>query len=404
MKAPAGRRRILMLLGNNPFPQDQRVSQEAASLVQAGYEVSIVCPRSNGQPPRDQWRGVHVYRYRKPFDPQGAIGYALEYAQATLAALALSVRVALERGFDVIHAHNPPDTYWLVGALYKPFGKRFVYDHHDLSPEMYSARFPDRRGGMLRSILGALEKLSYRVSDHVLVTNESYRRVAIGRGRMSADKVTVVRNGPDFERVHQVPDDPELRARAATLLGYVGVMGYQDGIDHLLRAIAHLVYDLGRTDTLAVLIGGGDAWEEMRRLAVELEIEPYVWFTGPVDGDELMRLLSTVDVCLDPDPSNPYTDRSTMIKMMEYMTLGKPIVAFDLTEHRVTAGEAAVYVEADDDLEFARAIAELMDDPERRARMGAFGRRRVQSELEWAYSVQHLLEAYAQLFGEPLLS
>jgi len=393
-----------MLLGNNPFPQDQRVSQEAASLVEAGYEVSIVCPRLNGQPPRDRWRGVHVYRYRKPFDPQGAVGYALEYAQATLAALALSVRVALERGFDVIHAHNPPDTYWLVGALYKPFGKRFVYDHHDLSPEMYSARFPDRPGGMLRSILGALEKLSYRVSDHVLVTNESYRRVAIGRGRMSADKVTVVRNGPDFGRVHQVPADPELRARAATLLGYVGVMGYQDGIDHLLRAIAHLVYDLGRTDTLAVLIGGGDAWEEMRRLAVELEIEPYVWFTGPVDGDELMRLLSTVDVCLDPDPSNPYTDRSTMIKMMEYMTLGKPIVAFDLTEHRVTAGEAAVYVEADDDLEFARAIAELMDDPERRARMGAFGRRRVQSELEWAYSVQHLLEAYAQLFGEPLLS
>jgi glycosyltransferase involved in cell wall biosynthesis len=400
MTASAGKRRSLMLLGNNPFPQDERVAREAYSLVKAGYVVTVVCPRAAGQPRRECWRRVQVYRYRRPPDPQGTLGYALEYVQATLAALGLSIRVAAGGGFDLLHAHNPPDTYWLLAALYKPFGKRFLYDHHDLSPEMYAARFSKRPSPALRSMLTLLEKLSYRFADHVIATNESYRKVAIERGGMAPEQVTVVRNGPDLERVHPVDPDPELRARAGTILGYVGVMGYQDGLDHLLRALRHLVHDLGRTDMLAVLIGKGDARDEMQRLAHELELDQHVWFTGRISDEDLLRYLCTADICLDPDPSNPFTDRSTMIKMAEYMALGKPIVAFDLPEHRVTAEEAAVYVRPNDELEFARAIAALIDDPERRALMGAIGRERVAEKLQWDLSVPALIEAYERVLGD----
>jgi glycosyltransferase involved in cell wall biosynthesis len=400
MKASAGKRRILMLLGNNPFPQDERVAQEAYSLVDAGYDVAVVCQRLRSQRRRERWRGVEIYRYRKLGDAQSAVGYMLEYLQATLAALALSLRVSFNSGFDVLHAHNPPDTYWVLGAIYKPLGKRFVYDHHDLSPEMYAARFPGRSNRLVRWALTFFERLSYRVADHVIATNESYRKVAIERGGIASDQVTVVRNGPDLERVHPVDPDPELRARAGTLLGYVGLMGYQDGLDHLLRAVHHLVQDLGRTDVLAVLIGRGDAWGELQELTAKLGLERYVWFTGRIPDSDMLRFLSTVDICLDPDPSNAFTDRSTMIKMSEYMALGKPIVAFDLPEHRVTAREAALYARPNDDLEFARAIAELMDDPDRRETMGRAGRRRVESELEWSHSVPPLLAAYARIFGE----
>ncbi len=389
-----------MFLGNYPFPQDQRVSQEAYSLVAAGYRVSVICPRSAGQPRREHVHGVAVYRYRKPIEAQGMLGYAFEYLYTTAAALALSISVALRDGFDVIHAHSPPDTYALVAMTYKLFGKRFVYDHHDLSPEMYMVRFPS---GGRRSIYAALihlERVSYRVADRIIATNNSYRKIAIERGGVAPEKVTVVRNGPNLERIRAVEPDPDLRAEAATILGYVGVMGYQDGLDHLLRAVDHLVHQLGRTNTLAVLIGAGDAWEEMREMANELGLEQHVRFTGRISDDDMLRILSTADICLDPDPSNPFTDRSTMIKMMEYMAIGKPIVAFDLPEHRVTADKAAVYVKPNDDCEFARAIAELMDDPGRRARMGTFGRRRVESELQWAHSAPRLLAAYADLLND----
>jgi glycosyltransferase involved in cell wall biosynthesis len=400
MKASAGKHRILMLLGNNPFPQDARVRQEAFSLAEAGYHVSVVCPRANGQPRRELVRGVHVYRYRKSFDAKRPLGYAFEYLEATVAALVLSIRVAFEEGFDVIHAHNPPDTYGLVAAVYKLFGRRFVYDHHDLSPEMYEARFPHSPRRSIVNTLIALEKLSHRLADHVIATNESYRLIAIERGGVDPGKVSVVRNGPDLERIRPVEGDEALGAQASTILGYVGVMGYQDGLDHLLRAVHHLVYDLGRTDAYAVLIGKGDAWTEMKQMATALEIDDYVRFTGHIPDDEMLQLLSTADICLVPDPSNAFTDRSTMIKIMEYMALGKPIVAFDLPEHRVTAQEAAMYARPNDDLEFARTIAALIDDPQRRAKMGEFGRRRAVSELSWDCSVPHLLAVYAELFAD----
>jgi len=394
MRDSAGSARVLMLLGNNPYPHDPRVRREAVALASAGYEVTVICPRLPSQSRSERIDGVRVLRYRTPERVPGAAGYIVEYAYATLASLALSLRVLRRHGFDVVHAHNPPDTFALIGALYKLLGKRFVFDHHDLAPEMYDARFGGRGSRVVRTVLVLLEKLSCRLADHVIAANRSYRAVEIERGKVAPERITVVRNGPGFDDVRPTGPDPGLRARAGTLVGYLGVMGYQDGVDHLLRAMRHLVEDLGRRDALCILIGRGDAREDLERLARELQIEDHVLFTGFIPVADVVRHLSTVDVCVDPDPSNPFNDRSTMIKVMDYMSFARPIVAFDLPENRFTAGEAAHHVRPNDDLELARAIVELMDDPERRARMGAAGRTRVTSELAWEHSIPPLLGAY----------
>lgn len=388
-----------MLLGNTAYPEDVRVLYEARTLVEAGYEVAVICPLDRGQPRRERLDGVDVYRYPNPIRASGFVGHALEYGLATVAAAVLSARVLVRGGFDVVHAHNPPDTYGLVAAPYKLLGKRFVFDHHDLAPEMYDARFAEDANPLVRRALVLLEKLCCRLADHVIATNESYRAMEIERGGVSPDAITVVRNGPDLETRAPVAPDPELRARAGTLLGYVGVMGKQDGVEHLLYALRHLVYDLGKTDVLCVLIGRGDMWEELKRLARELGLEDHAWFTGFVPDEDLLRYLSTVDICVDPDPSNPFNDRSTMIKMLEYMALAKPIAAFDLPEHRVTAQGAAVYAQPNDDYALARAIAELVDDRPRREAMGALGRRRVEGALSWPHSAPRLLEAYEKLLS-----
>ena len=387
-----------MLLGNNPYPADVRVRLEALTLVQAGYDVSVLCPRSPGQERKERIDGVEVNRYRNPVQPRGALGYATEYGAATIAALGFGLRRLLRDGFDVLHAHNPPDTFSLVGAVFKPFGKRFVYDHHDLAPEMYDARFGSRANRFVRRALLLFERLSFRVADHVIATNESYREIAITRGGIRPEDITIVRNGPDLNASFSASPDSALRARAETILAYVGNMARQDGIDHLLRALRHLVYDLGRSSTLCVLIGRGDAHEDLRRLADELGLADHVWFTGFIPRADLLRYVATADICVDPDPSNPFNDRSSMIKMSEYMALGKPIVAFDLPEHRFTADQAAVYAKPNDDLDFARVIAELSRDSEKRAEMGRFGRQRVEESLAWQHSVPHLLEAYQSIW------
>jgi len=318
-----------------------------------------------------------------------------------VAALLLSIVVFFERGFDVIHAHNPPDLFVLIAALYKLMGKRFIFDHHDLAPEMYYARFEGRGNRFVQRVLLRFERLSCRMADHVIATNESYKALEVERGGVAPDRVSVVRNGAEMERFDRATPDPELRKRAGTILGYVGVMGFQDGVDYLLRALKHLVDDLGRTDVYCMLLGTGDAWEGLRRLAAELDLQQYVWLPGYVSNEDLRSCLATADVLVAPDPKNPFTDRSTMIKMMEYMAFGKPIVAFDLTEHRFTARGAARYARPNDTLDFASQIAALMDDPALRRRMGALGRRRVESCLAWPYQKKHLIEAYAKL-GVPV--
>jgi glycosyltransferase involved in cell wall biosynthesis len=298
-----------MLLENCPYPQDDRVRREATTLAGAGYQVAIICPASKGQPWHELRDGVAVYRYPAPPAASRLAGYLWEYAYSMAAAFILSLYVCVRSGFDIVHTHNPPDTFVMITAFYKLFGKRFVYDHHDLSPEMYYARF----GGGSRLVyhaLVALEQLSCRLADRVIATNQSYKLAELRRGHVAEERITIVRNGPDLARVRPVQPDPELQARGKTIIGYVGVMGFQDGLDYLLRAIRHLVYDLGRTDVLCILIGTGDAWPAMKQLATQLDLDPYIWFTGRVSDAELVRYLSTADICVDPDPSNPFNDRS----------------------------------------------------------------------------------------------
>jgi glycosyltransferase involved in cell wall biosynthesis len=401
MSESAGKR-ILMLLENNRFPQDPRVRREAAALIKAGYQLSIICPAGKGQPPREMLNGVRVYRYPEPRAGYGFVGYVWEYGYSLVAAFLLSLIVWVSAGFNIIHAHNPPDLFVLIAALYKPLGKRFIFDHHDLSPEMYCARDIGNEGRLVHRVLLYFEKLSFRLADHVIATNESYKRIAVKRGGVPINRVTVVRNGPDLDRVRSVDPDPELRQKADYILGYVGVMGFQDGVDYLIRALGHLVNDLGRTNFYSVIVGQGDAVADLKSLTTELGLDPYVWFTGRISDEDLLKYLSTADICVDPDPSNPFNDRSTMIKMVEYMALGKPIVAFNLREHRVTAQNAAVYAHPNDELDFARQIAVLMDDPERRAAMGQIGRERVESSLAWNHQVPNLLAAYASLTSAQL--
>ena len=396
MKASAGKR-VLMWLENNPYPGDPRVRQEAEVLVSSGYQVSVICPASPKQPWREKIDGVYVIRYPAPPAANSFLGYLWEYGYSFLASFVLSLLVSFHPGFDVIHAANPPDTAVFIAAFYKLFGKRFVYDHHDLAPEMYWARFGGKGNRFVHQMLIQLEKLSCRLADHVIATNESYKTVEMQRGRVPEERITIVRNGPDLDLLKPGEPAPNLFQKGEVIIGFAGTMGIQDGVDYLLRALHCLLKDLGRTDFYCVMIGKGIAWISLQALATDLDLNEHVWFTGYIPDADLIKYLSTVDICVDPDPSNPFNNRCTMIKMMEYMAFGKPIVAFDLPEHRVTAQDAALYARPNDELDFARQIVALMDDPERRRFMGQQGRERVEKELAWSYQKEFLLDMYAKL-------
>jgi len=390
-------RRVLILVENLPSPFDRRVWQEATTLRDAGYLVSIICPTGKGYERKfEAIDGIHLYRYKLPVEASGAAGYTLEYAVALAWTFALAWRVFLTRGFDVIHACNPPDLFFLIGGFFRLFGKKFVFDHHDLNPELYEAKFGRR--GFFHSLLLKLESLTFRTADVTIATNESYRRIAIGRGRMPAERVFVVRSGPSLERLKILPPDARLKRGRRYLVGYVGVMGKQEGIDYLLRAARHIVFDLGRSDVHFGLVGGGTSLEEMKALAQELGIADYVTFTGRVPDGEMLAMLNTADVCVNPDIANELNDKSTMNKVMEYMALGKPIVQFDLAEGRYSAQKASLYARKNDALNLGAKIVELLADPVRRSEMGEFGRRRVENELEWRHEATKLLAAYDALW------
>jgi len=390
--------RVLMLVENNAYPRDFRVRREATALRDAGFHVSVIAPRDPKQVWREQIDGVDVYRFPTPPGGSGILGYAIEFGYATFAMLILAIWIALRKGVDVIHAANPPDTLFVIGAIFRPFGTRFVFDQHDLAPETYLSRLSQSRENLVYRVLRFFERLSFAVSSVVISTNESYRRIAIERGRKPPDKVFVVRNGPPLT-YQPVDPDPELRNRASHLVGYVGTIGPQDGLDYWLRSIHEMVHTLNRTDFLAVIIGDGDALAGVRSLATELDVGNHVLFTGRLNETETRKCLSAASICVQPDPQSPLNDKSTMNKLMEYMALGKPTVAFDLVETRYSAERAAVYVEPNDTLEFARQVVRLMDDPGLRAKLGEAGRRRVAEQLAWEYSVPRLIAAYREGLG-----
>jgi glycosyltransferase involved in cell wall biosynthesis len=393
-------RRVLMLVENLPSPFDRRVWQEACVLRDAGYVVSIICPTGKGCEKKfEALDDIHIWRYDLPLEAAGAAGYAVEYAAALLQTFYLCWKVLFTRGFDVIHACNPPDLFFLIGLAFKPLGKKFVFDHHDLGPELYEAKFGRR--DFFHRLLLKLEYWTFRLADVSIATNESYRRIAIDRGRMPGARVFVVRSGPSLERMKILPPDERLKCGRRYLVGYVGVIARQEGIDYLLRAVRHIVLVFGRTDIHFGVVGGGPALADMKLLAKKLGISDYVTFTGRVADAELLAMLNTADICVNPDVANEMNDKSTMNKIMEYMALGKPIVQFDLTEGRHSAQRASYYARRNDAYDLAAKIIELLDDPGRRAEMSQYGRSRVEQELAWVHEAPKLLAAYEALQRRP---
>jgi glycosyltransferase involved in cell wall biosynthesis len=396
--ASAGRR-VLIIVQNLPVPFDRRVWQEATALVSNGYQVAVICPATRGYTGRYECLdGIHIYRHPLPIEAKGAAGYLLEYASSLFWELVLSLKVLRRHGFDAIHACNPPDNIFLIGALYKALaGKRFLFDHHDINPELFEAKFGRR--GLLYRLVRFSERLTFLTADVSIATNESYRQIAIERGRMHPDKVFVVRSGPSLERLRILPPVPRLKRGRKYLVGYVGVMGAQEGIPYLLEAARHIVQDWGREDVQFMLAGGGPALEQMCRLTSQMRLDKHVEFLGRVPDQTLLEMLNTADVCVNCDEVNPMNDKSTMNKIMEYMALAKPIVQFELTEGRFSAREASLYARPNDAHDFARKIVTLLDDPQRRERMGQFGRQRVERHLAWTYEAPKLLAAYEALFA-----
>jgi glycosyltransferase involved in cell wall biosynthesis len=385
---------------NLPVPFDRRVWLEATTLRRAGYEVSVICPKAKGfTRSYECLEDVHIHRYALPIDATGTFGFVAEFAWCLVRTLLKSVRVAARGpGFDVIHACNPPETYWMIALLWRPFGKRFLFDHHDLSPEMYAAKFGKSAGALFAGLL-FFERMTFRTANVVITTNESHRQIALDRGKVSAENVFVVRSGPDLNRLATYPPDPAWKKGKAHLLVYLGEMCVQDGVDYLIRAVGTLRDDFGRDDVHCVLVGGGPHQPAMREYAEAQGVAELCTFTGRVSDEALCRILSSADVAVDPDPKTPWSDKSTMNKIMEYMFFGLPIVAFDLTETRASAADAAVYATANDHREMARSIACLLDDQARRQTMASSGRRRVREALAWEYSEPHLLAAYERVFG-----
>jgi len=394
---PSGGRtkRVLMIVENLPVPFDRRVWQEALALRDAGYRVSIICPTGQGYEERqEEMEGISIHRHPLPVEGKGVMGYLVEYPVALFWQFVLAWRVFRGRGFDVIHACNPPDDIFLVGLFFKLFGKRFLFDHHDINPELYEVKFG--RKDLLYKTLLFLEKMTFRTADVVISTNESYRRIALSRGGVDPRRVFIVRSSPDLGRLKPGPPIEALRNGRQHLVGYVGVMGAQDGIDILLRIVHDIVHRRGREDIQFLLIGGGTELEGMKRYAQELKLSGFVTFTGFLRGQELIDTLGSIDVGVCPDPKDPYNDKCTMNKVMEYMALGKPLVQFDLTEGRFSAREAALY--ASDEEDFAVKLLRLLDDPALRTSMGRYGRERMESELDWKYEIPKLLNAYRKVF------
>lgn len=392
-------RRVLIIVENLPVPFDRRVWQEATTLEQAGYDVTVICPRNRAFPKGfEKIDGIRIYRYSIPFEADRPLGYLAEYGIALFRQFVLAVRVSLGRGFDVIHACNPPDNIFLIGAFFKLFGKKFVFDHHDLCPELFAAKFTGKP--LLRKLTLVLERCTFRTADVSIATNESYKKIAVERGGMRPDRVFVVRSGPNLDRLRIQPPVAELKKGKRFLVGYVGVMGRQEGIDHLLRAARHIVFELGRNDVHFGLVGGGTELSAMVEYANSLGLADHVTFTGRVPDAELLAMLNTAEVCVNPDTVNEMNQLSTMNKVMEYMALGKAQVQFDMVEGRVSAGESSLYAAANDHVDLAEKIVELLDDEQKRERMGAIGRERIESRLQWKHEAPKLLEAYAALFRE----
>ncbi len=390
---PLAGRKILIVVENLPVPFDRRVWQEATTLCQAGATVSVICPKGKGyEADYERIDGIHIYRHNLPLDAQGALGYLVEYGAALFHEFRLALKVRRLHGFDTLHACNPPDLLFLLALPFRLLGVRYIFDHHDINPELYEAKMGKR--GFFWHLMVLFERLNFAAAHVVISTNQSYRRIAMERGHKRGKDIFVVRSGPDISKLRSTAPNPALRNGRRYLVAYVGVMGDQEGIDLLLESARYLVQDLGRTDIQFCLVGGGTSLDELIALSAKLGLSDYVTFTGRAPDDVLFRVLSTADVCVNPDRVNPMNDKSTMNKILEYMAFGKPIVQFDVTEGRFSAQEASLYAEANNPQDFADKIVDLLADRAQRDYRGALGLQRVLQGLSWDHEIPHLIAAY----------
>lgn len=389
-------RKILIIVENLPVPFDTRVWQEATTLAANGYIVSVICPKGKGYTQEKEFlKGVHIFRHNLPKEGNGAIGYAREYGAALKEELRLAKKIYKEIGFDVIHGCNPPDNIYMVAAFFKKYGVKYVFDHHDICPELFEAKFGSTSGLLYKSQIW-LERQTYKHCDFAFVTNESYKRIAIERGKMDPDKVIVLRSGPKLERMRVMEPVESIKRGFQYMVGYLGVIGQQEGIEYLIEAARYIKER--DNNIFWGIVGGGPHLETLKKQAHDMGLDDCVEFTGRVPDQQMLEYLNTADVCVNSDKYNSMNDKSTMNKILEYMALAKPIVQFDLTEGRYSAQEASLYAKNNDAVDMADKITELLNDPERRKRMGEYGRDRVVNELSWEHTSKALLDGYEKLF------
>lgn len=394
---PGKLRNVLIIVENLPLPFDRRVWLESCALRDAGYNVFVICPKMKGfTRTYERIENVHIYRHPLPYEAaHGALAFLIEYSTALLFEFLFALWIGIRHGFHVIHACNPPDTIFLIGRFFKLFGVKFLFDQHDINPELYIAKYG--RTDFFYRLLLRLEKLTFRTADTVLSTNESYKHIALTRGGKKPEDVFIVRSAPDTSKFKPVAPNPALKQNRSFLVTYLGVMGKQEGLDLLLRSIHHIVYNLNRSDITYCLIGNGPEFDNLNSMAANLKIDQHVNFTGRIPDADLLEWLSTSDVCVNPDRVNAMNDKSTMNKILEYMAIGKPIVQYEITEGRYSAGEASLYAAPNDYVDFAEKIVTLIDDPNLRQQMGEFGKTRLEQKLDWSFSKKALLEAYSHL-------
>jgi glycosyltransferase involved in cell wall biosynthesis len=393
-KRPAA---VCIIVENQTVPFDRRVWQEARALREAGYRVFVISPKGpRCESAHETIEGIEIYRHRT-WLPHGPYGYVMEYAFALIAEFYLTLRIYIRSRFAILQACNPPDTIFLIAFVFKLLGVRFVFDHHDLSPELYTVKFGRR--GLPHSILRLAEWLTFRTADLSIATNESYREIAIARDKMNPERIVVVQTGADLGEVDSIAPDPALKRDKPYMVVYVGVMEVQDGLNLLIKSIQYLVKENHRDDTLFVLIGSGSELPRLRIMTTELDLDDFVEFTGTVSHEEVDRYLSTADVCVAPDPPNPLNERCTMIKNIEYMAHSKPVVLYDLKEGRRTLGDSALYARPGDPLDFAVQIGTLLDSEVLRRKLGLSGRRRVEQELNWKHQSAKFICAFERLIS-----
>lgn len=390
------KKHILFIVENNPAPLDVRVWNEALAAKSFGYDVSIISPlHKKAQLKFEQLEGINIYRHYMPLEASGKFAFLIEYGNALLWELLLAFKIFFKQRFQFIHSANPPDHVFLIALIFKLFRVKYIFDHHDICPENYQAKFG--RQDLFYRVLLLMEKWTFKTADLVISTNESYKKIAIERGGVDKNRVFVVRNGPDLEKVHFKRPNEKWKKGFDYLVSYVGVIGNQEGIHNLLEAAKHIIHDKNITNIKFIIIGTGPHWKVLVSQAKELQLEKYVFFTGFIPYDDFYEILATSDLCVNPEHKNPFTDKSTMLKIMDYMTFGKPIVMFETTEGKVTAGDSAAYLKENDNSLFADTIVDLLHDDERRKTMGKIGRERIETALNWKIQAKNLKNAYAFL-------